>query len=124
MLLSSHSGSSISIEYRRALGLISRRPHPTPDQAETTVSGFYRDLLVVRRWFLSPSSMGQWQVTIKDEKSGASMSTAVPVDAEGKFSVNLGRLTAGTRFIVAEARMVNDGAVITERGNLLKAVPW
>ena len=59
-----------------------------------------------------PESMGQWQVTIKDEKSGASMSTAVPVDAEGKFSVNLGRLTAGTRFIVAEARMVNDGAVI------------
>ncbi|WP_233584373.1 hypothetical protein [Acidovorax sp. 100] len=81
------------------------------DQAETTVSGFIgiaRGQTVV----FEPESMGQWQVTIKDEKSGASMSTAVPVDAEGKFSVNLGRLTAGTRFIVAEARMVNDGAVI------------
>ena len=81
------------------------------DQADTTISGFVgipRGQSIV----FEPESMGQWQVTIKDEKTGLSMSSPVDVDAEGRFKVNLGRLSSGTRFIVADARMVNSGAVI------------
>ena len=81
------------------------------DQAETTINGLI-GIAKGRSIEFDPESMGQWQVTIKDEKTGAAMSTPVDVDAEGRFSVNLGRLSAGTRFIVAEAQMRNQGAVI------------
>ncbi len=81
------------------------------DQADTTISGQI-GIVKGKSIVFDPETMGQWQVTIKDEKTGSAMSTPVEVDAEGKFSVNLGRLSAGTRFVIAEAQMRNGGAVI------------
>ena len=81
------------------------------DQADTIIGGVVgipRGQNIV----FDRQSMGQWQVVIKDEKTNTSLSAPVSVDDQGVFSVNLGRLTAGTRYIVAEAKMVNDALVL------------
>ena len=80
------------------------------DQADTIIRGqvgISKGQVLV----FDAASMGNWQVFIREEKSDVAMGVPVAVGADGMFTVNLGRLSAGTRYIVAEAKMVDvDGA--------------
>ena len=82
------------------------------DQADTIVNGVVG---IPRGQVINfdPDSMGQWQVTIKEDKTGKVLSATVPVDSQGNFTINLGKLSAGTRYIVAEAQMVASGTVLS-----------
>lgn len=81
------------------------------DQADTVIKGVV-GLSRGQNIVFDRQTMGQWQVVVKDEKSNAALSAPVMLDDQGAFTVNLGRLTAGTRFIVAEAKMVSEGLVL------------
>lgn len=102
------------------------------DQAETIIHG----LVGIPRGqtiTFDPASMGQWQITIKEDKTGNVLAASVPLDAQGNFTVNLGTLSAGTRYIVAEAQMIStDGlidapvtsksrALVTAAGSVIEA---
>ena len=78
------------------------------DQAETIIRG---QVGIARGTAITfdPANMGQWQVTIAEDKTGKKFSTPVPVEADGSFTVNLGTLSAGTRYLVAEAQMITEG---------------
>lgn len=75
------------------------------DKADTVIHGSVGLVKGQTRVF-DPASMGDWQVVIRDDKTGDTMSTPVAVQADGSFEVNLGLLSAGTRYIVADASMV------------------
>ncbi|CAN7642874.1 hypothetical protein LJR129_004984 [Acidovorax sp. LjRoot129] len=81
------------------------------DQADTVINGIV-GIARGQNIVFERESMGQWQIVIKDEKSNTALSSPVMLDDQGAFTVNMGRLSAGTRFIVAEAKMVSDGLVL------------
>lgn len=103
------------------------------DQAETIIHG---QVGVSKGQVLQfdPAAMGTWQVVIREEKGTTPLSAPVTVASDGTFSVNLGRLSAGTRYIVAEAKMLDGSgtasnssvvsksrALITAVGNMIEA---
>lgn len=54
-----------------------------------------------------PEAMGQWQVSIREDKTGVELSAPVDVQPDGSFAINMGIMNTGVRYIVAEAKMVN-----------------
>lgn len=78
------------------------------DKAETILRG---NIGISKGQSLSfdPASMGAWQVAIVNEKTGETIGQPVAVDGDGGFVVNLGMLSAGTRYIIAQARMLTTG---------------
>lgn len=81
------------------------------DKADTVITGAV-GIPKGQQTIFEKSSMGQWQVSILDEKTGVAMSEPVDVKDDGTYEVNLGTLDAGSRYIIAQAKMVTtDGAV-------------
>lgn len=76
------------------------------DQGETIIHG-KMGIPKGTQLIFEPESMGGWQVSIREDKTGNSLSAPVKVESDGSFSVNLGTLSAGTRYIIAEAKMLN-----------------
>lgn len=76
------------------------------DQADTIISG-QLGLSKGQSLVFDPAGMGSWQVLIREEKAETPLGVPVVVANDGTFSINLGRLSAGTRYIVAEAKMVD-----------------
>lgn len=96
------------------------------DKAETVIHGQI-GLSKGQSLVFDPASMGTWQVYIREEKSATPMTAPVNVSSDGTFAINLGTLTAGTRYIVAEARMidgtglVSNSAVVSKNRALITA---
>jgi hypothetical protein len=81
------------------------------DQAETIIHGVVGIARGTTITF-EPESMGQWQVRITEDKTGKEIASPVQLATDGTFTVNLGKLSAGTRYVVAEAQMISDGQVL------------
>lgn len=82
------------------------------DKAETLIHGVV-GVSKGQTIVFDPASMGKWQVRIIEDKTGNVLSDYVPVADDGTFTANMGTLTAGTRYIVAEARMVDSSGLIS-----------
>ena len=78
------------------------------DKADTIVRGNI-GIAKGQTIVFDPASMGSWQVAIVNEKSGETLGQPVAVGSDGAFVVNLGTLSAGTRYIIAQARMITTG---------------
>ncbi len=90
------------------------------DQAETIIRGQMGTPKGQTITF-DPESMGKWQVSIREDKTGTQLSTPIEVAADGTFTANLGRLTAGTRFIVAEAKMIDTTGLVSNSSVISKS---
>jgi len=90
------------------------------DQADTVINGQVGIPKGTQILFDAPS-MGQWQVIIREDKTGNQLSGPVRVADDGTFSVNMGRLAAGTRFIVAEAKMISKAGLATNSSVVSKS---
>ncbi|NRD51337.1 hypothetical protein, partial [Corallococcus exiguus] len=90
------------------------------DQADTVINGQVGIPKGTQILFDAPS-MGQWQVIIREDKTGNQLSAPVRVADDGTFSVNMGRLAAGTRFIVAEAKMISNAGLATNSSVVSKS---
>lgn len=60
------------------------------------------------------ASMGAWRVFIREEKSESPLAAPVDINEDGTFAINLGRLAAGSRLIVAEAKMISTDGQVSE----------
>ncbi|RKL24332.1 hypothetical protein BFJ63_vAg13556 [Fusarium oxysporum f. sp. narcissi] len=90
------------------------------DQADTVIHGqvgIPKGTQIV----FDPASMGKWQVVIREDKTNNQLSVPVSVGEDGTFTVNMGRLTAGTRYIVAEAKMISTDGLVTNSSVLSKS---
>ena len=76
------------------------------DQADTIIHGQV-GISKGQTLLFDPASMGAWKVFVREEKGAAPIGAPVSVGPDGTFTINLGRLSAGTRYIVAEAKMVD-----------------
>jgi len=103
------------------------RTFTSHDKADTVLHGIVgvsRGQNIVFDW----EAMGKWQVSIKEDKTGNVLSAPVTVEQNGSFTVNLGRLSAGTRYVVAEAKMidtsglVSNSSVVSKSRSLITAV--
>ena len=90
------------------------------DKADTVISG-QLGLSKGQSLVFDPAGMGAWQVFIREEKSETPLGTPVAVGADGTFSINLGRLSAGTRIIVAEAKMVDGSGLVSNSSVVSKS---
>lgn len=90
------------------------------DKADTVISGQV-GLSKGQTLVFDPAGMGAWQVSIREEKGEVSLGQAVPVAPDGTFSINLGRLAAGTRYIVAEAKMVDGTGLVSNSSAVSKS---
>ncbi|MBV7542099.1 PKD domain-containing protein [Acidovorax sp. sic0104] len=82
------------------------------DKADTVISGQV-GLSKGQSLVFDPAGMGAWQVFVREEKSDTPIGVPVAVGPDGAFTINLGRLSAGTRYIVAEAKMVDGTGLIS-----------
>lgn len=76
------------------------------DKADTIVNG-HMGIAKGQNLVFDPATMGAWQVSVANDKTGEIIGQPVAVKSDGTFSVNLGVLNAGTRYIVAQARLIN-----------------
>lgn len=97
------------------------------DKAETLVHG-NMGLAKGQSLVFDPAAMGTWQVSVINEKTSEVMGTPVTVASDGSFTVNLGTLSAGTRQIVAQARMITaagdspNSVAVSKKRSLITAV--
>jgi len=66
------------------------------------------------------AAMGKWQVSIKEDKTGAVLSPSVEVADDGTFAIDMGILSVGTRYIVADAKMIDASGNVTAGGAISK----
>lgn len=90
------------------------------DKADTIIRG---QMGISRGQTLSfdAASMGVWQVFIREEKGESPLVAPVTVNSDGSFQINLGRLTAGTRYVVAEAKMITTEGLVSESSVVSKS---
>lgn len=110
------------------------RDMPSNDQQNTIVTG-YMGMPKGQVVEFDPATMGTWTVTI-ETKDGQAIGSPATVGADGKFSVDLGMLTPGSRNVTAVAKMQPTGEVstldhtiksqyrvlVTEKGNQIQGV--
>ena len=89
------------------------------DQADTIIHGQV-GIPKGQTVTFDPAAMGAWQVFVREEKGVAPLAAPVAVGIDGSFTINLGRLSAGTRYIVAEAKMVDEGGIASNSSVISK----
>lgn len=97
------------------------------DKADTLIRGNI-GIAKGQNLVFDPAAMGAWQVSIVNEKTSETMAAPVNVAPDGSFTVNLGTLSSGTRYIVAEARMLTtsgnaaNSVAVSKKRSLITAV--